>query len=196
MLIYRSENSDFFSAKKRKLPSFLVYIYERRFFLIQNYVNEYILESLPKIFDKHPNLFSERDKYKDFLEKKIYLKEQNILILKEISKGLKKDLGVDYSVRELYFMQKFYLMYPDVAPLELLSLSWEHIQILLHLFSKRKRDFYVEKCIAYKWDILELQKAILHDMYDKYVFVKKQYKNGVFSDEKFFEIQDNLWINE
>lgn len=182
--------------KKKEFGFFWgIYLWKEVFF-IQNCVNKYIFENLPKIFDKYPDLFLEKDKYNDFLEKKIYLQEQNLLVLKEISRGLKKDLGVNYSEQELYCMQKLYLMYPDSPPSKLLSLSWEHIQILLNLFSKSKIDFYVEKCIIYKWSILELKKAIMNDMYDKYMYVEKQYQNHPFSDKKFLKIQDILWINE
>ncbi len=154
------------------------------------------MESLPKIFEKHPDLFVKRDKYTDFLEKKMYVKEQNMLILKEVSQGLKKDIDVDYSVDDLFFMQKLYLLYPDVAPENLLSLSWEHIKVLLNLLSNKKRDFYIEKCLKQNWDVCQLQKAILRDMYEKYLYVEEKYKNKDFSEDKFMKVQDDLWINE
>ena len=127
------------------------------------------------------------------MEQKKYLKEQNELILNELSNELVPRFGESYRSSELFMMQKLYLLYPRKVPKKLLELSWEHIKVLLNLFSDEERKFYIECCLIEKWSVEKLKEAILKDVYEKYYYVKKVYGKHGFDFHNFKEVLDFVW---
>ena len=101
--------------------------------------------------------------------------------------------GESYQPSELFMMQKLYLLYPHKVPEKLLELSWEHIKILLNLFSEEKRHFYVLCCLKERWSLEKLKEAILHDFYEKYIYVQQIYGIKKFSFQNFQEVLDFIW---
>ena len=101
---------------------------------MQTDVAEVLVEVLPEIYQKHPDLYAEKYKYTDYLKGKIYDKSQNEIILTELEKKLIPTFGQEYNKEDLFYMQKMYLLYPKNVPEKLLALSWDHIKIILNLF--------------------------------------------------------------
>lgn len=95
----------------------------------------------------------------------------NKLLLRMIVNKLQDRYHKSYREDELLYMQKLYVLYPIYYPDDLLSCPWEIIIILLNILSEDKRVFYLKLYLKYKWNKEELEKYILHDLYEKYVYV-------------------------
>lgn len=160
---------------------------------MQTDVAEVLVEVLPEIYQKHPDLYAEKYKYTDYLKGKIYDKSQNEIILTELEKKLIPTFGQEYNKEDLFYMQKMYLLYPKNVPEKLLALSWDHIKIILDLFAKEKREYYINVCFDNEWDINVLKKAILHNEYEKFCFLKQKYKKASFSQVDFHNCLDYIW---
>ena len=160
---------------------------------MQQEVNEYIMELMPEVFASHPNLFQDKDTFTDYLEKQKYIREQNEIILTSISEKLIEKFGNKYTVEELFWMQKLFLLYPDETPVSLLKLSWDHVKFILNIFDAKERDFYIQECLANNWTLEELKEKFLLNLYPKYVYVKKKYVNKSFSKELFYDLLFFIW---
>ncbi len=160
---------------------------------INSEVNDLINKKMPDVFLKHPDLFSKKDLFVDYLEQKEYLKEQNEIVLNEIAKDLVPHFGNSYNKKELFYMQKLYLLYPNKEEIDLLDLSWEHIKIILNIFDKNKRLFYINICLKKNLDVKKLKNYLLMDLYEKYFFVKEKYQQQDFSLDKLIELANFIW---
>lgn len=162
-------------------------------FFIDSSVSEIIKINMPKIFNKYPDLFSLKDSFNNYLDKKAYLKEQNDIIIKEISPLLVKKFGNKYNEEELFYMQKLYLLYPENLENDILKLPWNFIKIVLDLFNEEKRQFYIDNCLKYNWSLEELKEYIRQDVYEKYKYIQKKSKDRTFSMEKFLNLTSFIW---
>ncbi len=141
--------------------------------------DEVIFTLMLDIFIENPDLFLQDISGLSFLEKRISFSEKNTMLLEKLSEKLANTkCSKDYSVNELWQMEKFYLLYPDQFPEEFRDLSWNQLKILINIFSKEKRKFYTDICLKYHCDDNTLKNYILNDVFEKYIFLRDEKKEN------------------
>lgn len=153
-------------------------------------IMDFLLAKTPEIYERKPFLFKDSDQHRGWYACRAYFLSQNQLFLEEVLKELDKEYPGIYDTNELFYMQKLYLMYPKKPPEALLSLSWEHIKILLDLCNEQKRNFYIELCLAKNLSKEELKIFILGDLYEKCLLANKE--RGAY--ERDYSHLDDLLI--
>lgn len=137
-----------------------------------------------------------------YQKKDWYLKRKDFLVrnqkfLSEVVLNLKNE-GYDFSMDDLFAMQKFYLCYPDGFPDIFKGLSWEHIKVLMNLYSSLAREFYARLIYVFHLSVGRLKEFILKDLYAKYESVLKEMSSydGVLTEDfliSFVEIESCLY---
>lgn len=84
-------------------------------------------------------------------------------VMKNLSETLKSEYGSSFSVRNLYSYVQFYNLFPNI--LNSLSshspiVSWTHYRVLLRVFDKKERDWYLSETIANTWSVRTLERNI------------------------------------
>lgn len=149
-----------------------------------------------KIREEHMDLFTKKGN-NWYSKRKVFL-EENEKFLNLVSIELKKENEKLNNPKELFYMQKLFLEYPQSPPNKLLSLQKEQINCILDLYSKEKRNFYIEICYANDIDIKTLKEWILNDLYEKIIGLleempsKEDAKKSDFLD-KVLEILPMIW---
>ena len=87
-------------------------------------------------------------------------------ILKELSKELKKILGSGFSVSNLQYMRKFYIIYQKQQTLSV-KLSWSHYCGLLSIENEEERNFYEKECINSNWSVRELKRQLDTSLFER-----------------------------
>lgn len=125
--------------------------------------------------------------------------EQIAYFLKWYSEKIQKEACLMYSLKikqeDIIAAQKLYLIYPYKPPYMLLKLSWSQIKIIIKIYNKSKRDFYITCANLLQWNTSTLEKYIKNDFYEKYCFLKKKYKRYKDKDliSKLIEIYDVVY---
>ena len=109
-------------------------------------------------------------------------------LLSNISKKLMKEFGKGYSVSNLQYFRKFYMIYQgriqqtlsgelrqfvtihQTASVELgnsFSLGWSHYVTLLKIQDKDERDFYEIESAKGNWSVRELQRQFNSSLYER-----------------------------
>ena len=129
-------------------------------------------------------------------------------VLKELSKRLTQKFGSGFSLTNMKFMRKFYLVYQKGQPLadqfekvqkqqpvavksdniqksQTLSgqLSWSHYCYLLSIEDDDERSFYEQECVNSKWSKRELKRQI-----DSCFFQRLLLSTGKNNKEKILEL--------
>jgi len=151
-----------------------------------------------EVVKEHPNIFRNDSLKKDWYHSRKDFLKQNDSFLELVSEKHYEKTQIMYDKEELFMMQKLYLLYPNNPPEKLLSLSWEHIKVILNLCEKEKRDFYTELCILSKIDVSLLKKYILNDLYEKKESLMTELENPEKISTKnflkyFLEIYPMIW---
>lgn len=154
------------------------------FFLIiymvkgKNKMNDEVLKDIQKIL---PELLRKKTRYEsnscDWYASRLAFLKKNLEVLTDLSKVLVAKYGQEYEVSELIYMQKLFLMYPNYIPKKLLSLSWEHIKIILDLCTEEKRKFYLDLTALKNLTTNELKKHICQDFYEKTIVIMTEVAN-------------------
>ena len=136
-------------------------------------INDFLMKIIPEIFEEHPELFLEKDDMKDlnYFDQRIYLWQKNQMFLNEVIKKIPDSFKKKYSVKELYCMQKLYVLYPDNPPNDLLGLPWDCVKVIINILSVEKRSFYINACKKYSWNVRELRYYIVCDLFEKYKYL-------------------------
>lgn len=139
-------------------------------------INDFLMKIIPEIFEEHPELFLEKDDMKDlnYFDQRIYLWQKNQMFLNEVIKKIPDSFKKKYSIRELYCMQKLYMLYPNDPPNDLLRLPWDCVKVIINILSVEKRTFYINACKKYSWDVRKLRYYIVCDLFEKYLFLKQE----------------------
>ena len=87
-------------------------------------------------------------------------------ILKELSKELKKILGSGFSVSNLQYMRRFYIIYQKQQTLSV-KLSWSHYCELLSIENEEERNFYEKECINSNWSVRELKRQLDTSLFER-----------------------------
>lgn len=122
----------------------------------------------------------------------------NKILLRLIIRKLRDKYHKDYQEDELLYMQKLYVLYPTKYPGDLLDCPWEIVTVILNILSEEKRKFYLKLYLRYKWSKDDLEKYIVHDLYEKYVYViskMESYDSLIIDDVIDFLIRMELFIN-
>lgn len=80
-------------------------------------------------------------------------------VLKELSKKLKTDYGEGFTVTNLKYIRKFFLLFPKSHALRD-QLSWTHYRTLLKVENETARNYYLEECINENWSTRQLDRQI------------------------------------
>lgn len=80
-------------------------------------------------------------------------------ILQQLSKMLTKEYGKGFTLTNLKYMRKFYLMFGNSHALSD-QLSWTHYRLLLRVSNEFKRNFYIKECIENHWSTRQLERQI------------------------------------
>lgn len=84
-------------------------------------------------------------------------------VLKAISARLTGEFGTGYSVRNLQFMKKLYLTYPNANALRT-HLTWTHYRALLKVKDDTAREWYRAEAERERWSSRQLERQI-HSFY-------------------------------
>lgn len=104
-------------------------------------------------------------------------------ILQKLSSELTKEFGRGYSIRNLWLIRRFYLVYSNVKiPQSLIAqshnyhkttdgkvffLSWLHYVILTRIDNSDERHFYEIESYANKWSARELKRQYDSSLYER-----------------------------
>ncbi len=80
-------------------------------------------------------------------------------LLRELSKQLTVDFGQGFTVSNLQYFRKFYLLFQNQhAPR--VNLSWTHYRLLLKVQNQVARDFYEKEAVECQWSTRQLERQI------------------------------------
>lgn len=108
-------------------------------------------------------------------------KNNEKMLMSELSKRLTNELGKGFSRSNLFNMKKFYLTYPSVQTLS--GLSWSHYCELLSVDDADARKFYENETINSNWSVRELKRQI-----DTSLFERLLLSNGKANKQKVMEL--------
>lgn len=72
--------------------------------------------------------------------------EYGVYLVSQLSEKLTKKFGKGFNERNLFYMRKFYQLFPKVNALRS-ELTWTHYRILLRVERDNARDFYLNESI-------------------------------------------------
>ncbi len=143
-----------------------------------------LYEIIKEIKSENPSLFSLQKE--DWFEKRNYFLEENKKLLKLLIKKGNQKISFNLDQKELFMMQKLYLLYPDTLPKKLLSLPWENIKIILSLCELEKRKFYTDISYYLELDKEKLENYIIKDLYEKVIFLISEIQDyNIINEENF-----------
>ncbi len=104
-------------------------------------------------------------------------------LLIELSKGLTKEFGKGYTVRNLELMRMFYLTYLPKSKSVIskssrteFTLSWTHYILLMRIEDKSERQFYEIEAKENNWSVRELQRQIDSALYERLALSRNKKK--------------------
>ncbi len=92
-------------------------------------------------------------------------------LIKELSIKMTEDFGKGYTITNLRYMRRFYLVFPKSHTL-CDELSWSHYRLLLSLNDENSRNFYIKEAINGNWSVRQLQREIDTFSYQRYIASK------------------------
>lgn len=113
-------------------------------------------------------------------------------LINNLSVTLTAKYGSGFSLKKLYSMQKFYIVYKNIfqSPITKSFLSWTHYFLLLKISDKRERDWYEKEALESGWSVRTLQRNINTQYYQR--LLSSQIKEPVIKEmeEKTSEYQN------
>jgi len=100
-------------------------------------------------------------------------------LIKEISRRLTKEYGKGFDSRNLYYMRRFYTVFPNLNALRS-ELSWTHYRLLMQVEREEARKFYISEAIEGNWGTRQLERQISSLYYDRILMSKD--KRGLKED--------------
>ncbi len=156
-------------------------------------MNENIIEDI-EIFIKNHLLLKKIPKFKNWYDKEIFWQNVEEDLLKELSVFLQKKYSEFYTLDNLQYISKLFLLYPNGLPKKLNELNWDITKIILSIFSEQKRTFYINLCYEKKFDISTLKKYLNEEIYEKYCYcLSKYYKNKNLSKKEYYDLIDKVF---
>ena len=87
-------------------------------------------------------------------------------LLKKWAEKLTKEYGKGYDYSNMRRFRKFYLAFPNCAPLEL-NLTWTLLKVILPLKDVNKKNYYINLCLSNNLSRRELEKEIKSNSYER-----------------------------
>lgn len=113
-------------------------------------------------------------------------------LINNLSVTLTAKYGSGFSLKSLYSMQKFYILYKNIfqSPITKSFLSWTHYFLLLKISDKRERDWYEKEALESGWSVRTLQRNINTQYFQR--LLSSQVKEPVIKEmeEKTSEYQN------
>lgn len=100
-------------------------------------------------------------------------------LIEEMSGRLTKESGKGFDSRNLYYMRRFYSVFPNLNALRS-ELSWTHYRILMQVERDDAREFYMKEAISGHWGTRQLDRQISSLYYDRILISKD--KQGLKED--------------
>jgi len=83
--------------------------------------------------------------------------EYGVYLVSQLSEKLTKKFGKGFNERNLFYMRKFYQLFPKVNALRS-ELTWTHYRILLRVERDNAREFYLNESIKGNWSTRVLER--------------------------------------
>jgi len=96
-------------------------------------------------------------------------------IIKELSKKLSKEYGNGYSITNLKYMKKFFVVFQKSHALSD-QLTWTHYRLLLKVEKEEARNFYMIECVENNWSTRELDRQISSLLFERIALGKDKDK--------------------
>jgi predicted nuclease of restriction endonuclease-like (RecB) superfamily len=93
-------------------------------------------------------------------------------LIENLAKKLKLSYGKGFNKRNLFYMRKFYQVFPIVNALRS-QLSWTHYRILLRVDKPEAREFYLEEAIASNWSTRQLDRQVTSLYFERMLLTRK-----------------------
>lgn len=87
-------------------------------------------------------------------------------VLDGVAERLTADFGKGFDYRNLAYMRKFYLTFPNVNALRS-ELTWTHYRSLLRVENKQAREWYINEAISEQWSSRQLDRQISTLYYER-----------------------------
>lgn len=87
-------------------------------------------------------------------------------LLQNLSNQLNQDFGKGFSLSNLKYFRKFYLLFPKGHAVRD-QLSWTHYRLLLKVENERARTFYQSEAAAQQWSTRALERQINSFYYER-----------------------------
>ena len=99
-------------------------------------------------------------------------------LLKNISQDLQHTFWKGFSVQNIEYMRKFYIIFPNMTFWNSQSvtrnLSWTHIVRLLSVRDENERSFYIIETTENSWSVRELDRQINSSLYERLALSKEK----------------------
>ena len=92
-------------------------------------------------------------------------------LIENLAKRLKPSHGKGFNKRNLFYMKKFYQVFPIVNALRS-QLSWTHYRILLRVDKPEAREFYLEEAIASNWSTRQLDRQVTSLYFERMIMAR------------------------
>ena len=99
-------------------------------------------------------------------------------LIKYLSEKLTGEFGKGFTVTNLKYMRKFYLVFSIGHTLRD-QLSWTHYRLLMKVEKEEVRDFYINECIENNWSTRQLERQINSFYYERIISTQNQFKAEV-----------------
>ena len=139
---------------------------------------DFLLERIPEVYGSVQDISFDLKCEDDWYTRRMAFLAKNKLFLEKLVAEMPEKFKDLADFNEFFLMQKLYFLYPSHPPLRILSLPWDVIKILLEIFEKDKREFYVELCLAKQLDASELVQYLVKDIYEKVCYVATSIEEG------------------
>ncbi len=107
-------------------------------------------------------------------------------LIKYLSEKLTTEFGKGFTVTNLKYMRKFYLIFPNSHTL-CDQLSWSHYRLLLKIDDDKRRKFYLSECDKCNWSTRQLERQINSFYYERLLKTQNKYKDEVRNEVKKLE---------
>lgn len=99
-------------------------------------------------------------------------------LIAELARRLTKDFGRGFTERNLWYIKRFYLTFPNVNALRS-ELSWTHYRLLLQVENEEARNFYLIEAVNNNWSTRELERQINSLLYERLALSRGKGKEQV-----------------
>lgn len=96
-------------------------------------------------------------------------------LINGLSIKLTHDYGKGFNERNLWYMKRFFLSFPNMNALRA-ELSWTHYRLILKVEKDNARQFYLNETIHSKWSTRELERQINSLLYERIILSKDKEK--------------------